>query len=51
MKTLGGNLDAAGVDRNAMQADNQVAQDLMGTTMSGMMAQVVEEKPTLPPIH
>ncbi len=45
MKTLGGNLDAAGVDRNAMQADNQVAQDLMGSTMSGMMSQVVEEKP------
>ena len=45
MKTLGGNLDAAGVDRNTMQADNQVAQDLMGTTMSGMMSQVVEEKP------
>ncbi len=46
MKTLGGNLDAAGIDRNAMQADNQVAQDLMGSTMSGMMSQVVEEKPT-----
>jgi len=45
MKTLGGTLDAAGVDRNAMQADNQVAQDLMGSTMSGMMAQVVEERP------
>ena len=45
MKTLGGNLDAAGVDRNAMQADDQVAQDLMGSTMSGMMSQVVEEKP------
>ena len=45
MKNLGGTLDAAGVDRNAMQADSKVAQDLMGTTMSGMMAQVVEEKP------
>ncbi|MGV7227360.1 MAG: universal stress protein [Nitrospirales bacterium] len=45
MKNLGGTLDAAGVDRNAMQADNQVAQDLMGSTMSGMMSQVVEEKP------
>jgi len=46
MKNLGGTLDAAGVDRNTMQADNQVAQDLMGSTMSGMMSQVVEEKPT-----
>jgi hypothetical protein len=45
MKTLGGTLDSAGVDRNAMQADNQVAQDLMGSTLSGMMSQVVEEKP------
>ena len=45
MKTLGGNLDAAGIDRNAMQADDQVAQDLMGSTMSSMMSQVVEEKP------
>jgi nucleotide-binding universal stress UspA family protein len=45
MKSLGGTLDAAGVDRNTMQADNQVAQDLMGSTMSGMMSQVVEEKP------
>jgi hypothetical protein len=45
MKSLGGTLDAAGVDRNSMQADNQVAQDLMGSTMSGMMSQVVEEKP------
>ena len=46
MKNLGGTLDAAGVDRNTMQADNKVAQDLMGSTMSGMMSQVVEEKPT-----
>jgi nucleotide-binding universal stress UspA family protein len=45
MKSLGGTLDAAGIDRNTMQADNQVAQDLMGSTMSGMMSQVVEEKP------
>ena len=45
MKTLGSTLDSAGVDRNAMQADNQVAQDLMGSTMSGMMSQIVEEKP------
>ena len=47
MKSLGGTLDAAGIDRNSMQADNQVAQDLMGSTMSGMMAQVVEEKPVV----
>ncbi len=47
MKNLGGTLDAAGVDRNAMQADNQVAQDLMGSTLSGMMTQVVEEKPVV----
>ncbi|MCA9419384.1 MAG: universal stress protein UspA, partial [Nitrospira sp.] len=45
MKTLGGTLDAAGVDRNTMQAGNEVAQDLMGSTLSGMMSQVVEEKP------
>ncbi len=45
MKSLGGTLDAAGVDRNTMQAGNEVAQDLMGSTLSGMMVQVVEEKP------
>ena len=45
MKTLGGTLDAAGVDRNTMQAGTEVAQDLMGSTLSGMMSQVVEEKP------
>jgi nucleotide-binding universal stress UspA family protein len=46
MKTLGGDpLDATGVDRNTMQAGNEVAQDLMGPTLSGMMSQVVEEKP------
>lgn len=45
MKTLGGTLDAAGVDRNTMQAGNEVAQDLMGSTLSGMMSQVVEEIP------
>ena len=45
MKSLGGNLDAAGIDRNTMQAGDEVAQDLMGSTMSGMMSQVVEEKP------
>ncbi len=46
MKSLGGNLDAAGIDRNTMQAGDEVAQDLMGSTLSGMMSQVVEEKPT-----
>lgn len=45
MKALGGTLDAAGIDRNAMQADEGVAKDLMGSTLSGMMSQVVEEKP------
>ncbi|PJA81220.1 MAG: universal stress protein UspA, partial [Nitrospirae bacterium CG_4_9_14_3_um_filter_51_5] len=39
MKTLGGTLEAAGVDRNTMQAGNDVAQDLMGSTLSGMMSQ------------
>jgi len=47
MKSLGGTLDAAGVDRNTMQADPQVAQDLMGSTLSGMMTQIVEEKPAV----
>jgi hypothetical protein len=42
---LGGSLDAAGIDREKMQADDSVAKDLMGSTLSGMMAQVVEEKP------
>jgi hypothetical protein len=45
MRALGGNLDAAGIDRDKMQADDAVAQDLMGSTLSGMMTQVVEEKP------
>ncbi|MDR4494253.1 MAG: universal stress protein [Nitrospirales bacterium] len=45
MKALGGTLDAAGIDRNTMQADEGVAKDLMGSTLSGMMSQVVEEKP------
>ncbi len=46
MKALGGNLEAAGIDRNQMQADDAVATDLMGSTLSGMMSQVVEEKGT-----
>ncbi len=45
MRALGGSLAEAGVDRNKMQADNAVAQDLMGSTLSGMMTQIVEEKP------
>ncbi|MEC4673976.1 MAG: universal stress protein [Nitrospirota bacterium] len=45
MKALGGQLDASGIDRNKMQADEAVATDLMGSTLSGMMGQVVEEKP------
>ena len=44
MKALGGQLDEAGIDRNQMQADDAVAQDLMGSTLSGMVNQVVEEK-------
>lgn len=44
MKALGGQLDEAGVDRNQMQATDAVAQDLMGSTLSGMVNQVVEEK-------
>ncbi len=44
MKALGGQLDEAGIDRNRMQADDAVATDLMGSTLSGMVNQVVEEK-------
>ncbi len=47
MRALGGSLEAAGVDRDKMQADDAVAQDLMGSTLSGMMTQVVEEKPAV----
>ena len=45
MKALGGSLDAAGIDRDKMQADSAVAQDLMGKTLSGMMTDIVEDKP------
>ncbi|HZS11489.1 MAG TPA: universal stress protein [Nitrospirales bacterium] len=45
MKALGGSLDAAGIDRNKMQADDSVAKDLMGSTLSGMVSGIVEEKP------
>jgi nucleotide-binding universal stress UspA family protein len=45
MKALGGSLDAAGIDRNKMQADDAVARDLMGSTLSGLMSEIVQEKP------
>jgi nucleotide-binding universal stress UspA family protein len=45
MRALGGSLDAAGVNRDRMQADDAVAKDLMGSTLSGIMTQIVEEKP------
>ncbi len=46
MKALGGSLAAAGIDRNTMQADDAVARDLMGSTLSGMMSEIVQEKPS-----
>jgi nucleotide-binding universal stress UspA family protein len=45
MRALGGSLDAAGIDRDKMQADDSVAKDLMGNTLSSMMTGIVEEKP------
>lgn len=45
MRALGGSLDAAGIDRDKMQADNEVAKDLMGATLSGMMTKIVDEAP------
>jgi len=45
MRALGGSLDAAGIDRDKMKADDSVAKDLMGNTLSGMMTGIVEEKP------
>src|SRR5438094_4001449 len=44
MKALGSNLTAAGIDRNKMPADDAVAKDLMGSTLSGMMTEIVQEK-------
>src|SRR5262249_38485464 len=44
MRALGGSLDAAGIDRDKMQADESVVKDLMGSTLSSMMTEVVEEK-------
>jgi nucleotide-binding universal stress UspA family protein len=49
MKALGSRLDAAGIDRNTMQADDAVAQDLLGGTLSRMMAGVVEDRSSLSP--
>ncbi len=43
MRALGKTLDEQGIDRNTMQGDESVTKDLMGKTMSGMMAGVVEE--------
>jgi hypothetical protein len=40
-------LEAAGIDRNKMQADDAVAQDLMGSSLSGMMTQIVQDKPAV----
>jgi hypothetical protein len=45
MRALGGSLDAAGIDRDKMQADDAVAKDIMGSSLSDMMTQIVEEKP------
>ena len=45
MRALGGSLDVAGIDRDKMQADEGVTKDLMGPTLSGIMTQIVEEKP------
>ncbi|MBX3327097.1 MAG: universal stress protein [Nitrospira sp.] len=45
MRALGGSLDAAGIDRDRMQADEGVTKDLMGPTLSGIMTQIVEERP------
>ena len=45
MHALGGSLDAAGIDREKMQADESVLKDLMGSTLSGMMTEIVEDKP------
>jgi nucleotide-binding universal stress UspA family protein len=49
MKQLGETLDVQGIDRNAMKADDSVARDMVGSTLSGMMAGIVEEKPAISP--
>lgn len=43
MRALGKTLDEQGIDRNTMQSDTSVTKDLMGNTLSTMMAGVVEE--------
>src|SRR5438132_7923788 len=49
MKQLGATPDAQGIDRNAMTADDGVARDMIGSTLSGVTAGVVEEKPAVSP--
>src|SRR3989442_15564969 len=49
MKQLGATLDAQGIDRNTMKADDGVARDMLGSTLSGMMSGIVEEKPAVSP--
>jgi nucleotide-binding universal stress UspA family protein len=47
MKQLGATLDDQGIDRDKMQADDGVARDMIGSTLSGMMAGIVEDKPAV----
>jgi nucleotide-binding universal stress UspA family protein len=47
MKQLGATLDEQGIDRDKMKADDGVARDMIGSTLSGMMAGIVEEKPAV----
>ncbi|MEK7798115.1 MAG: universal stress protein [Nitrospirota bacterium] len=49
MKQLGSTLDEQGIDRNKMKADESVARDMIGSTLSGMMSGIVEEKPAVSP--
>jgi nucleotide-binding universal stress UspA family protein len=49
MKQLGATLDEQGIDRNKMKADEGVARDMIGSTLSGMMGGIVEEKPAVSP--
>src|SRR5712692_8026487 len=49
MKQLGATLDEQGIDRNKMKADDGVARDMVGSTLSGMMSGIVEEKPAVSP--
>ncbi len=43
MRALGETLDKQDIDRNTMQSDDSVAKDLMGNSLSGMMAEIIEE--------